>query len=228
MVAVLSSVVAVLSSVVAVLSSVVAVLSSVVAVLSSVVAVLSSVVAVLSSVVAVLSSVVAVLSSVVAVLSSVVAVLSSVVAMGTRAELDLEELKQDILDCRPLWALLDKWLGPTKAFKLGQITYRIFSLARDMRRSSTEGAQGSDVVGNRLSIACHEGSLYLFQDADRAVARVRNALLTRPHSEARLCTLEGAAMGIEKLRERSRDLKTMAKNIENDLRALIITIDTIL
>ena len=97
-----------------------------------------------------------------------------------------------------------------------------------MRRSSTGGAQGSEVVGDRLSIACHEGSLDLFQDADRAVARVRNALLTRPHSEARLCAVEGAATGIEKLRERSRDLKTLAKEIENDLRTLIVMLDTIL
>ncbi len=148
--------------------------------------------------------------------------------MGSRLQQDLAELKQDILDCRPLWALLDKWLGPTKSFKLSQITSRIYSLARYVRSSNTETGTGSGVVSDRLSIACREGSLDLFEDADRAVSRVKAGLSTIPNSEAKLCIVQGAEKGIEILRQRSKALQTMAKDIENDLRGLIITIDTIL
>ena len=70
--------------------------------------------------------------------------------MGSRAQQDVSELKEDILNCRDLWALFDKWLGPAKAFKLGQITYRIFTLAREMGIRGTERGQGS-AIPSRVS-----------------------------------------------------------------------------
>ena len=148
--------------------------------------------------------------------------------MGSRAQQDLAELKEDIFNCRALWALFDKWLGPAKAFKLGQITYRIFSLAREMRSRSTERGQGSGVVDNRLSIACHEGSLDLFEDADRALASTKDALSRRANSRAKLYIVEGIEKGIEDLRERSKGLQTTAKSIEKELQDFILTIDTLM
>ena len=52
--------------------------------------------------------------------------------MGSKARDDIAELTDDILKCRELWALMDKWLGAAKGFRLGQITYRIFAVAREI------------------------------------------------------------------------------------------------
>ena len=146
--------------------------------------------------------------------------------MGSRAQLDLAELKQDIINCRGLWALIDKWRGPAKAFRLGQITYRIYEVAREMFGGGTERGQGSAPVENRLSVACHESSVDLFDDVDRSIASIKETLSRRADLSARLHIVEGIEKGVEVLRERSKELKETAKSIERELQDIILIIDS--
>ena len=56
--------------------------------------------------------------------------------MNNRAEDDIKELTQDILRCRDMNALFDKWIGRTKGFTIGQVAHRIRVVTTEARAQS--------------------------------------------------------------------------------------------
>ena len=137
------------------------------------------------------------------------------------------ELKQDIINCRGLWALIDKWSGPTKAFRLGQITYRIYEVAREVFGGATVEGQGSAPVENRLSVPYIESSNDLFEEVNRAIQAFKDSV-EEDHDlvEARAHIIQGFERSVATLRESSKDLEHKAKNIEKELHSIILMIDS--
>ncbi len=147
--------------------------------------------------------------------------------MSRQLQAELAELKEDILNCRGLWALINKWNGPLKAFRLGQITYRIYEVYRQVFGQGTEGAQGSTSEENRLSVACIESSNDLFEDVNRAIQAFKDCVEEDPNlMEARAHIIQGFERSVATLRESSKDLEHKAKNIEKQLHNIILMIDS--
>ena len=137
------------------------------------------------------------------------------------------ELKQDILNCQELWALLHKWLGPAKNLRLGQITYRIFQLARDLGSRGVDTGEGSTNAERRLSVACREECEDLFAEAERAIAAKKVAINRTPNPIPKLCIVRGMEDGLVELRNKRKELEDVAKLVEKELQDFIVSIDTL-
>ena len=139
---------------------------------------------------------------------------------------ELAELKQEILNCRGLWALIHKWTGPTKAFRLGQITYRIYEVAKEVFGGATVEGQGSTSQENRLSVACQDLSNDLFDEVDKAIHAFKESIKDKPDLlESRGHMVEGFERSVACLKKSSGELQEKAKVIEQELHSIIQLID---